>query len=152
LITIVGNGDPDHGTGVAVHLYAINRSMTDRVFFDADGELLLVPQSGTLRFVTEFGILEGRPGDAVLIPRGVRFRVETEGAAIGYICENYGAPFRLPELGPLGSNGLAAARDFKVPAAAYEDVERPTRVVQKFLGRYWQTELDHIPIPRSTPC
>jgi homogentisate 1,2-dioxygenase len=147
LVTLAGNGDPATGVGVAVHLYAANRSMADRVLSDADGELLIVPQAGALRLVTELGLLDAAPGEIALIPRGVRFRVELpDGAARGYICENYGAPFRLPDLGPIGSNGLANARDFLVPQAAFEDVDRPTEIVQKFQGRLWSTTLDHSPL------
>ncbi|MBZ4333033.1 homogentisate 1,2-dioxygenase [Corallococcus interemptor] len=146
LFTLGGNGSPSEGAGAAVHLYAANTSMTDTAFFNADGELLIVPQSGTLRIVTELGVLEVPPGHVALIPRGMRMRVELPGGpARGYICENYGAQFRLPELGPIGSNGLANPRDFVAPHAAYEDVERPTRVVQKFQGNLWETTLDHSP-------
>jgi homogentisate 1,2-dioxygenase len=147
LVTYAGNGDPAQGVGMAVHGFAANRSMIKRVFFDADGELLIVPQQGRLRFVTEMGVLEVEPQQVVLIPRGVRFRVELiDAGARGYVCENYGAPFRLPELGPLGSNGLANARDFESPAAHFEDLEVSTQVVQKFAGKLWSTALDHSPL------
>jgi homogentisate 1,2-dioxygenase len=147
LVTLAGSGDPATGAGVAVHLYAANRAMTDRVLFDADGELLIAPQAGGLRLVTEFGLLEAGPGEIAVVPRGVRVRVElTDGEARGYVCENYGAPFRLPDLGPIGSNGLANARDFLIPQAAFEDVERPTEVVQKFAGKLWSTTLGWSPL------
>ena len=147
LMTLGGNGSPGTLNGAAVHLYACNRSMTDTVFFNADGELLFVPQAGRLRLVTELGILDVAPGHIALVPRGMRFRVELlDGEARGYVGENYGAPFRLPELGPIGSNGLANARDFVAPHAAYEDVDRPTRVVQKFQGALFETELPSSPL------
>lgn len=147
LATYAGNGDPAVGAGIAIHLYAADRSMTDTVFFDADGELLFIPQAGALRLVTEMGVMAIGPGEIAVIPRGVRFRVELpDGAARGYVCENYGAAFRLPELGPIGANGLANARDFHSPCAAFEDVARPTLVVQKFQGRLWATELDRSPL------
>jgi homogentisate 1,2-dioxygenase len=147
LMTIGGNGSPELAAGAAVHLYAANRSMVDTVFFDADGELLFVPQEGRLRLVTELGVLEAAPGHIALVPRGIRFRVELpDGQARGYVGENYGAPFRLPELGPIGSNGLANARDFIAPNAAFEDVDRPTRVVQKFQGDLFETELESSPL------
>ncbi len=140
LITLGGNGDPDAGAGVAIHLYAANASMADRCFSDADGELLIVPQMGALVLATEFGSIALAPGEIAVIPRGVRFRVALpEGKARGYVCENYGAAFRLPELGPIGSNGLANPRDFMTPVAAYEDVERPTELIQKYGGRLWMT-------------
>ena len=147
LVTYGGNGDVADGRGMAVHGYACNRSMERRVFFDADGELLLVPQTGRLSLETELGTLTVEPLQTALIPRGVRFRVRLlDHEARGYVCENYGSPFRLPELGPIGSNGLANPRDFEAPRAAFEDREEPTEVVQKFQGRLWRTELDHSPL------
>jgi homogentisate 1,2-dioxygenase len=147
LVTIAGSGSPAEGAGLAAHLYLANRSMTDKVFFDADGELLIVPQEGRLKLVTEMGVIEAGPLDIALIPRGVRFRVELmDGAARGYVCENYGAHLRLPELGPIGSNGLANPRDFLTPAAAFEDLERPTELVQKFQGGLWAATLGHSPL------
>jgi homogentisate 1,2-dioxygenase len=159
LVTIAGSGSPADGQGVAAHLYLATRSMTDRVFFNADGELLIVPQQGRLRLVTEMGVLMLEPLEIAVIPRGIRLRVELpDGAARGYVCENYGAHFRLPELGPIGSNGLANPRDFLAPSAAFEDVERPTQLVQKFQGGLWSTTLDHSPLDvvawhgNYTPC
>jgi homogentisate 1,2-dioxygenase len=146
LVTMLANRDPGSLEGVAVHLYRANRSMTDRVFADSDGELLIIPQSGTLGIVTELGRMEIAPGWIGLIPRGVKFRVEVDGDARGYVAENHGALFRLPELGPIGSNGLANARDFETPVAAYEDVDRPCEVIQKYLGSLWTTTLDHSPL------
>jgi homogentisate 1,2-dioxygenase len=147
LFTLGGNGSPAIGAGVAIHLYVANRSMIDTVMFDADGELVLVPQEGALRVATELGVLELAPGEIGVVPRGVRFRIELAGAgARGYVGENYGTPFRLPELGPIGANGLANPRDFLAPVAAFEDVDRPTRVIQKFQGNLWATTLDHSPL------
>ena len=147
LATYGGNGSPAAGAGIAIHGYACNRSMEGSVFFNADGELLIVPRAGRLRLATEMGAITCGPLHAVVIPRGVRFRVELlDGAASGYVCENYGALFRLPELGPIGSNGLANPRDFETPVAAFEDLDQPTRVYQKFQGGLWATELDHSPL------
>lgn len=146
LVTYAGNGDADADAGVGIYLYAANRSMTDRVFYSADGELLIVPQQGAHRFVTEFGIVEAEPGHVVLIPRGVRFRVDLFGPSRGYICENYGAAFRIPDLGPIGANGLANPRDFETPVAAFEDVDRPTECIQKYGGELWTTTFDHSPL------
>jgi homogentisate 1,2-dioxygenase len=146
LVTYAGNGDVTTGTGCAIHLYAASTSMVNRAFVSADGELLIVPQEGRLRLVTEQGVLQVEPLQIALVPRGLRFRVELiDGPARGYVCENYGALFRLPELGPIGANGLASARDFEAPAAAFEDVERSCEIVQKFHGRLWATTLDHSP-------
>lgn len=147
LWTLGGNGDATQRTGMAIHLYSANSPMTDRVFSDSDGELLIVPERGGLLLRTEFGLLSARPGEMALIPRGVRFRVELQDeTARGYVCENYGRPFELPDLGPIGANGLAAARDFRAPVAAYEDHERPTEVINKFCGNLWTATYDHSPL------
>ncbi len=141
-----GNGDPATGTGVAVHLYSCSIPMTARAFADADGELLIVPQHGALRLVTEFGLIDLAPRQIAVIPRGVRFRVDLpDGPARGYVCENHGALFRLPELGPIGANGLAYPRDFETPVAWFEDRDEATELVQKFGGALWSTALDHSP-------
>lgn len=147
LWTLGGNGDATQRTGMAVHLYHANSSMESRVFSNADGELLIVPEHGGLLLRTELGLLAARPGEVALIPRGVRFRVELlDASARGYVCENYGRPFELPELGPIGANGLANARDFRAPLAAYEDVEGPVEVVNKFCGNLWTATYDHSPL------
>jgi homogentisate 1,2-dioxygenase len=146
LVSYCGNGDVAAGIGIGVHLYACNISMTRRAFQNADGELLIVPQEGTLRVVTEMGVLIVEPQHIALVPRGLRFRVELlDGVARGYICENYGAPFRLPELGPIGSNGLAKPRDFETPVAQFEDRAEQVEIIQKFQGALWTTTLDHSP-------
>jgi homogentisate 1,2-dioxygenase len=147
LTTYAGNGDPASQAGVAIHLFAANQSMEGRVVFNADGELLIVPEAGALRLRTEMGVILVAPGEIAVVPRGVRFAVDLlDGQARGYVCETYGAPFRLPELGPIGSNGLANPRDFLAPVAAFEDVERPTQLVQKFQGRLWETALPWSPL------
>ncbi|WP_062214938.1 homogentisate 1,2-dioxygenase [Streptomyces sp. NBRC 109706] len=147
LWTLGGNGDIRQRTGLSIHLFAANTSMADRVFGDSDGELLLVPERGTLRLRTEFGVLVAGPGQVALIPRGVRFRVELpDGPARGYVCENHGQPFTLPELGPIGANGLANPRDFLAPTAAFEEDGGPVEVVDKFCGRLWASERDHTPL------
>ena len=153
-VTLAGQGSPEAMAGCAIHLYAANASMTDRFFVDADGELLIVPQLGRLRAVTEMGVLEVEPQEILVIPRGVRFRMELPDAAAeggrepgarGYICENFGAYLRLPDLGVIGSNGLANPRDFLYPVAAYEDREGRFELVNKFLGNLWACELGHSP-------
>jgi homogentisate 1,2-dioxygenase len=146
LVTMAGNGDARAHAGAAVHLYAANRSMQRRAFYSADGELLVVPQAGRHRFVTELGVIEAEPQEMVVIPRGVRFKVELpDGTGRGYVCENHGAPFRLPDLGPIGSNGLANPRDFLTPVAAYEDSDEPHELVARFMGHLWTTRLGHSP-------
>jgi homogentisate 1,2-dioxygenase len=146
IVTLAGNGDASMHNGVAIHLYAANRSMANKCFYNADGEMLFVPQQGTCLFRTEFGVLEVKPGEICVVPRGIKFRLELlEAATRGYICEN-GQPFRLPDLGPIGANGLANARDFQVPVAAFEDSEGDHRVVAKFSGRLWEAQYNHSPL------
>ncbi len=145
LVTYAANGDAGTGAGIGVHLYAANRSMERRALQFSDGELLIVPQTGVLTLRTEMGLLAVPPGHIALIPRGMRFSVSLDGPARGYVCENYGAPFRLPDLGPIGSNGLANPRDFETPVASFEDDEGGFQLVQKFQGHLWQTTLDHSP-------
>jgi homogentisate 1,2-dioxygenase len=139
LATLAGNA------GCAVHLYRANRSMKNRYFWNADGELMFVPQQGAVRLHTELGGLEVPPGEIAVVPRGMKFKVEVDGPVRGYLCENYGAAFRLPELGPIGSQGLAQARDFLAPVAAYEDKGK-CELLAKFSGGLWTTELAHSPL------
>lgn len=147
LVTFGGNGDPAQQYGAALHMYAANTSMRDRFFYDADGELLIAPQLGALTLRTELGVLDVAPGEICVIPRGLKFAVDlNDGEARGYVCENYGPHFRLPELGPIGTNGLANARDFMTPVAAYEDRDGDFRVVAKFLGGLWEAAIDHSPL------
>ena len=147
LITIAGNGDASMHSGVAIHVYTCNQSMKDRFFYNADGEMLIVPQLGRVVFHTEMGRIEATPGEIVVIQRGIKFRVELlEGQARGYICENFSGLFRLPDLGPIGANGLANPRDFLTPVASYEDREGDFRTVSKFLGNLWESEYNHSPL------
>ncbi|HWD58050.1 MAG TPA: homogentisate 1,2-dioxygenase [Stellaceae bacterium] len=147
MATMGGNGDVAARAGIAIHIYRATKSMEDRVLSDSDGELLIVPQQGRLLLCTELGAIEAAPGEIAVVPRGVRFRVDLpDGAARGYVCENYGALFTLPELGPIGANGLASPRDFLTPVAWYEDRRVPTESVVKFAGNLWATELNHSPL------
>lgn len=147
ITTIAGNGDLFSQTGIAVHIYACNKDMKDRFFYNADGELLVVAEKNRVRFLTELGIIEIKSGEIAVLPRGLKFRVELpEGEARGYICENYGAQFRLPDLGPIGANGLANPRDFETPVAWFEDREGEMEQVAKFGGNLWACETDHSPL------
>lgn len=146
LMCIAANGEPNQPAGASIYRYAANQSM-ERVFFDADGELLIVPQQGGLKLMTELGVLEVAPLEIAVIPRGMKFRVELlDAGASGYLCENHGCALRLPDLGPIGSNGLANPRDFLAPVAHFEERDEPVQLVQKFLGELWSTELDHSPL------
>jgi homogentisate 1,2-dioxygenase len=147
LFTVGGNGDSKTRGGMAVHLYAANQSMTDRYLVDSDGELLLVPELGALVLHTELGPLAVSPGEVAVVPRGIRFRVElTSEFGRGYLCENFGAPFTLPERGPIGANGLANERDFLSPHAAFEERGGTVQVVNKFGGNLWAADYDHSPL------
>ncbi|MGB7069572.1 MAG: homogentisate 1,2-dioxygenase [Pyrinomonadaceae bacterium] len=162
ITTIAGNGDSFAQVGMAVHIYACNKGMDDRFFYNADAEMLIVPEMGRLGILTELGLLQVGPGSVAVIPRGLKFRVEPAAEAAsnttgdsgdpiktvarGYICENYGQQFRLPDLGPIGANGLANSRDFETPVALYEDREGPMEIVAKFGGNLWACETDHSPL------
>ena len=134
--TVIVNGDAAAQTGMAAHLVLCNTSM-QRAFVNADGEMLLVPQLGALTITTELGLLHVAPGEIAVLPRGMAFRIDVSGPTRLYACENYGAPFRLPELGPIGSNGLANARDFLAPVAAFGPDNQPTEIVKKYGGQLW---------------
>jgi homogentisate 1,2-dioxygenase len=146
LVTVAGSGEPAAHSGLAVHVYRANRSMKERYFYNADGELMFVPQEGAISLFTELGVLEATPGEIAVVPRGMKFKLEVHGPVRGYLCENYGALFRLPELGPIGAQGLAQTRDFLAPVAAFEEREGRCELVAKFLGALWASELDHSPL------
>ena len=150
LRTLVANGDADAQTGMAAHVYVANQSMNKRACVNADGEMLFVPQQGRLVITTEMGVLDVKPGEVALVPRGVAFSVALpdgplNGGVRGYVCENYGAHFRLPELGPIGSNGLANARDFQTPVAAFEASSGTCEIIKKYGGRLWSAQMPHSP-------
>ena len=149
ITTVGGNGDSFSQAGMAVHIYACNKGMGDRYFYNADGEMLIVPEMGRLGILTELGLLQVGPGSIAVMPRGLKFRVEPaadDKQCRGYICENYGQQFRLPDLGPIGANGLANPRDFETPVAWYEDKDGPHEIVGKFGGNLWSCEIDHSPL------
>lgn len=144
--TFVMNGDPMQQDGAAVHLYAANKDMTD-YFYNADGELLIIPFEGALRLKTEMGILEIAPKEIAVIPRGIVFQVECIDSIIkGYICENFGAPLSLPDLGPIGSNGLANPRDFYIPTAWFEDKIGNFNLISKYGRQLWSAPIAHSPL------
>ena len=150
ITTIAGNGDSFSQVGIAVHIYACNNDMENRYFYNADGEMLIVPEMGSLTISTELGKIDIGPGEVCCLPRGLRFKVGVGGADAatgvrGYICENYGSQFRLPDLGPIGANGLANPRDFETPVAWYEDVDGSFEQIAKFGGNLWSCEIDHSP-------
>jgi homogentisate 1,2-dioxygenase len=145
--TMTTAGDAGSQAGMGAHLYVVTRSMQDEYFYNADGEMLFVPQEGSLRLATEFGIIDIEPGEIAVIPRGVKIRVELLGGpARGYLCENYGGALTLPERGPIGANCMANQRDFLTPVAAYEDRDAPSKMVVKWGGQLWACDLDHSPL------
>ncbi len=163
MTTIAGNGDSFSQVGMAVHIYACNADMERRYFYNADGEMVIVPELGVLTIYTELGVIEVSPGEVCCLPRGLKFRVSvssaqpaentppaaaggTDYAARGYVCENYGQQFRLPDLGPIGANGLANPRDFETPVAWYEDEDGECEIVAKFGGNLWSCTTDHSPL------
>jgi homogentisate 1,2-dioxygenase len=147
LRTLGGNGDASGQAGIGIHFYVANASMSDRYFYNADGEMLFVPQQGRLRLATEMGVVEAAPNEIAVVPRGVKFRADLpDGLSRGYICENFGAALRLPDLGPIGSNGLANPRDFLTPVASFEDREGDFELIAKFGGYLWAAPIGHSPL------
>ena len=145
--TMTTAGDVATQTGMAAHIYLVTQSMRDEYFYSADGELLVVPQEGRLRFSTELGILDVAPREIAILPRGLVYRVEVlEGPARGFVCENYGQKFELPARGPIGANCMANRRDFKVPVAAFEDRKTESRVVIKWQGQFHASTIGHSPL------
>ena len=146
LVPMAGNGSAQSHTGCAIYLFAANRSMRDRFFYSADGELLIVPEHGSLLLETELGRIDLSPQEIAVIPRGLRFRVGLDKAARGYVCENFGSPLKLPDLGPIGSNGLANPRDFLTPRAGFEDLDSSCELIAKYCGHLWAASMDHSPL------
>jgi homogentisate 1,2-dioxygenase len=145
--TMTTAGDVNIQTGMAAHQYLVTASMVDDYFFSADGELLVVPQQGRLRFCTELGVIEIEPKEIAILPRGLVYRVEViDGPCRGFVCENYGQPFALPHRGPIGANCMANPRDFKTPVAAFEDRDAESRVVVKWCGQFHETRIGHSPL------
>jgi len=145
--TMTTAGDVNTQTGMAASVFLVNQSMIDEYFYNADGEMLVVPQAGSIRFFTELGRIEVSPGEICVIPRGLKFKAELlDGPARGYLCENYGAKFTLPDRGPIGANCLANPRDFKTPNAAYEDKETQSTLTVKWCGKFYETRIDHSPL------
>ncbi|NRG16726.1 homogentisate 1,2-dioxygenase [Rhizobiales bacterium] len=145
--TMTTAGDVHTQVGMATHVYVLNEAMRDDYFFNADAEMLLVPQDGEIRVYTEMGIMDVAPKEICVLPRGMVFKIEPkDGPSRGYVCENYGAKFTLPDRGPIGANCLANPRDFKTPTAWYEDKETDCRITVKWCGRFYVTEIGHSPL------
>lgn len=146
LKTLAGSGDPTLREGIATHIYAANASMKKEAFVNSDGDFLICPQQGALDIQTEFGKLFVQPGEIVVIQRGQKFKVNLpDGPSRGYILEIWGANFELPELGPLGANGLANARDFLHPVAHYEIEKESWGIIYKLGGKFFRCSQQHGP-------
>lgn len=143
--TVCGAGSAQMKSGIAIHQYLINSSMEKRALMNADGDLLIVPQEGELTITTEFGILTVAPREICVIQRGIKFKVDVEGGCRGYMAEIFQGHFVIPDLGPIGSNGLANPKDFLTPVAWYEDVETEYQILHKFQGLFFETKSDHSP-------
>jgi len=146
LKTVAGSGEPTLREGIATHVYAANTSMSQKAFVNSDGDFLIVPQQGSLDIQTEFGPIFVQPGEICVIQRGIRYRVDLpDGPSRGYILEIWGANFELPELGPLGANGLANSRDFLAPKAKYEIKKERWDIVYKLGGKFFKSTQGHSP-------
>ncbi len=149
LFTYVINGSPFSHHGCAIHLFAFNQSMTNRYAYNADAEMMLVVEKGEIIVHTELGKMELAPLIIGVIPRGMKYRIEMKSgtnSVRGYLLENFGLPFQLPELGPIGSNGLANARDFETPVAAFEDLNGTFELLARYQGSLWRADLSHSPL------
>jgi len=145
LHTFAGAGDPALRQGLAIHLFAANRDMS-RVLANIDGDLLIAPEQGALRLQTELGLLEARPGEIVVVPRGIRFAVSLpDGPSRGFVAELFEGHFQLPQRGLIGANGLADERHFRAPVAAFDNRVEPTTIVVKQGGRFFTNEAPHSP-------
>lgn len=144
--TLLINGDPLQQQGAAIHLFTANQNMRD-YFYSADGEWLIIPYTGRMQIKTELGILEIAPKEIAVIPRGIVFQVDCLDSQVqGYVCENFGAPLSLPDLGPIGSNGLANPRDFCIPNAWFEEKVGEFKLISKYGQSLWQANLTHSPL------
>lgn len=146
LRTVCGAGDPLSRHGCGIHIYVCNMSMKDTALYNSDGDFLIVPQQGALDITTECGRLHVEPNEICVIQQGIRFTVDVQGPSRGYVLEVYDAHFILPNLGPIGANGLANPRDFLTPVAWYEDRDiKDYKVISKYQGHLFEAHQNHSP-------
>lgn len=157
LTLVCGNGDPSLKQGLCIYTYIATQSMQSSAFYNSDGDFLIVPQLGALIVLTEFGRLRVEPCEILVIPRGVKYAVQLEELngicqpIRGYVLEIFQGHFELPNLGPIGANGLANPRDFLIPTAWFEDVDNSVDnsykflIINKYCGQFFQVELNHSP-------
>ena len=149
IFTIAVNGSVFSKSGSALHLFSFNQGMGNRYLYNSDAEMMLVLESGEIEVRTEMGVLELSPLLIGVIPRGIKFKIEMKAGCSkvrGYLCENFGAPFQLPELGPIGANGLANPRDFEIPTSAFENLSGSFELFARYQGSLWRAPLEHSPL------
>lgn len=147
IVNVVSNGEPLNQKGIAIHVYAASKSMGNTFLQNADAEMLFVPQDGEHVFQTEMGMIQAGPQEIVVIPRGIKFSLSPKGAAAkGYVCENFGQPFNLPGLGPIGANGLANARHFESPVASFSETAGTHTLLMRAGGALFESKLNHHPL------
>eukprot|EP00550_Attheya_septentrionalis_P011516 CAMPEP_0198303206 /NCGR_PEP_ID=MMETSP1449-20131203/56767_1 /TAXON_ID=420275 /ORGANISM="Attheya septentrionalis, Strain CCMP2084" /LENGTH=538 /DNA_ID=CAMNT_0044005693 /DNA_START=55 /DNA_END=1671 /DNA_ORIENTATION=+ len=130
---------------VSIYVYAFGQNMTSSSssssstlpqmkkklqhhLYNSDGHFLIVPQGGPdLEIQTELGHLKVGHREIAVLPRGMMFSVnkgkregQDDDVARGYLLEVEEGHFQLPELGPIGSNGLVNVRDVCHPVASYD--------------------------------
>lgn len=105
--------------GLSIYMYSANESMGKKAFYNSDGDFLIVPHSGTLYITTLNGKLVVKPREICTIQRGIKFSVDVDGPVKGWIAENFRGHLDIPELGPIGCNGMANPKDFCYPTAWY---------------------------------
>jgi homogentisate 1,2-dioxygenase len=141
LFSYCGAGSPEEREGLSIFGYTFNSCMGNDFFYSADGDFLFVPQTGPLHLETEMGKMLVDIGEFGVIPRGIKFRVVIPGGEKvchkGWICEVFGDHMKLPELGPIGANGLANPQDFCIPKASYYNEKGEFNIYAKFLGEFF---------------
>ncbi len=149
IFTYAINGDLYRNSGMAIHLFSFNQGMEARYLYNADAEMMLVLERGEIEIHTELGVMELSPLFIGVIPRGIKFRITMKPGSSpvrGYLAENFGSPFQLPELGPIGANGLANPRDFEVPCAGFESKAGDFELYARYQGSLWKAPLSHSPL------
>ncbi|GLI78307.1 hypothetical protein PoHVEF18_006618 [Penicillium ochrochloron] len=138
---IGGAGNPTMKEGLAYYAFTAGKSMpSNQAFYSADGDFLLAPQKGTLDIRTEMGYLRVRSNEICVVPRGIRFHVSLPAGPVrGFALELFEGHFELPELGPIGSTGLANIRDFEIPTASFDNSNVDTEIIAKFAGQVHRT-------------
>ncbi|EER04290.1 Homogentisate 1,2-dioxygenase, putative [Perkinsus marinus ATCC 50983] len=136
------------GASCGVYDFGKDMSESSRVFIHHDADVMFLPRENVLKIRTELGVLRGGPREMILIPKGIKFTVDkaNSGRAKGYFLENYGAPFKIPDLGPIGiTSGLAHPRHFRAPTASTVENRGASELISKFSGRMYLSKLNKTP-------